>query len=161
MFNTFLNDMWADNGDQLSRIYTGTGALKSGFTRTGKRTIAGFMDDAKKSATRFYVNTFQDKNKQEVIDTLLGKLSNQAVIRLHNPIREAVMKELRDRQAEFTSTTNVKVHIATWNVNGKQPLGESLVPWLTIKNYSGPPPEIYVVGFQEIVELSPQQVSST
>lgn len=41
LFQLGVNDMWADNGDGLSRIYTGTGALKSGFTRTGKRTIAG------------------------------------------------------------------------------------------------------------------------
>jgi hypothetical protein len=36
-----MSTIWADNGDALSRIYTGTGALKSGFTRTGKRTFTG------------------------------------------------------------------------------------------------------------------------
>lgn len=97
LFTACLNDMWADNGDELSRIYTGTGALKSGFTRTGKRTIAGFLDDAKKSATRFVQNTFQDKYKQEVIDLLLGKLSGQNEIRLYNPIREAVTSALEQR----------------------------------------------------------------
>jgi adenine-specific DNA methylase len=89
--------MWADNGDELSRIYTGTGALKSGFTRTGKRTLAGFMDDARKTAQRLYINNFQDKSKQEVIDLLLGKLANQITVRLHNPIREAVMQSLNAR----------------------------------------------------------------
>lgn len=58
LFSQFLNDIWADNGDELSRIYTGTGALKSGFTRTGKRSIFGMMDDAKKSVTRLYQNNF-------------------------------------------------------------------------------------------------------
>jgi hypothetical protein len=99
LFNACMNDMWADNGDELSRIYTGTGALKSGFTRTGKRTIIGLMDDAKKTAARFYMNNFQDKSKQEVIDTLLGKLANQSEIRLHNPIREAVLQALNSRYA--------------------------------------------------------------
>ena len=28
--------VWADHGDDISRQYAGTGALKSGFTRTGK-----------------------------------------------------------------------------------------------------------------------------
>lgn len=28
--------IWADHGDDISRQYAGTGALKSGFTRTGK-----------------------------------------------------------------------------------------------------------------------------
>ena len=36
-----FNEIWANNGDALSYIYTGTGALKSSFTRSGKRTIAG------------------------------------------------------------------------------------------------------------------------
>ena len=28
--------MWANHGDEISRQYAGTGALKSGFTRTGE-----------------------------------------------------------------------------------------------------------------------------
>ena len=28
--------VWADHGDDISRQYAGTGALKSGFTRTGR-----------------------------------------------------------------------------------------------------------------------------
>lgn len=27
--------LWADHGDDIARQYAGTGALKSGFTRTG------------------------------------------------------------------------------------------------------------------------------
>ena len=38
---TVMNTVWANNGDALSRISTGTGALKSGFTRTGRRTFTG------------------------------------------------------------------------------------------------------------------------
>ena len=33
--------LWADQGDSLSLAYSGTGALKSDFVRTGKRTIEG------------------------------------------------------------------------------------------------------------------------
>jgi hypothetical protein len=39
-----MNTVWANNGDALSRISTGTGALKSGFTRTGRRTFTGNYD---------------------------------------------------------------------------------------------------------------------
>lgn len=160
LFSTNLNDMWADNGDEISRIYTGTGALKSGFTRTGKRTLAGFMDDAKKTATRFYQNNFQDKYKQEVIDMILGKLANQTEIRLHNPIREAVNIILNERLKEFCSSKKMLVHVGTWNVNGKPPMGESLEPWLKFSNASTLP-QMFVIGFQEIVELSPQQIMAT
>lgn len=51
---------------------TGTGALKSGFTRTGKRTIGGILDDGVKSVTRYYVNNFQDGTKQDALDLVTG-----------------------------------------------------------------------------------------
>ena len=41
------------------RQYAGTGALKSGFTRTGKRTLGGLIDDGVKSITRYYLNNFK------------------------------------------------------------------------------------------------------
>jgi len=34
-------ELWAENGDALSRIYAGTGALNTSFTRSGKQTLAG------------------------------------------------------------------------------------------------------------------------
>ncbi|KAI3639961.1 hypothetical protein MIR68_002002 [Amoeboaphelidium protococcarum] len=161
LFSQFMNDIWADNGDELSKIYTGTGALKSGFTRTGKRSIMGMMDDARKTAQRLYVNNFQDKSKQEVIDLLLGKLANQLEIILHNPISEAVNVALESRITEWASKTSISVHVATWNVNGKQPTGENISSWLKFDNLAGTVPDMLVVGFQEIVELSPQQIMAT
>jgi hypothetical protein len=38
---SFHRELWAENGDALSRIYAGTGALNTSFTRSGKRTLAG------------------------------------------------------------------------------------------------------------------------
>lgn len=32
---------WANNGDQISKLYAGTSALKGDFTRTGKRDLHG------------------------------------------------------------------------------------------------------------------------
>lgn len=157
IFSGYLNEMWADNGDQLSLIYTGTGALKSGFTRTGKRTIMGFMDDAKKSATRFYMNNFQDKGKQDVIDQLLGKISHNTV-KLHNPIGQSVQKYLDSKADDWSSELNLRVFVGTWNVNGQPPMEESILPWL---NSINGPADVYVIGFQEIVELSPQQIMAT
>ena len=68
------SSLWADNGDALSTIYAGTGALKSSFTRHGKMSLAGAIADARKSATRLYVNNFADKGRQNTIDLLLGRL---------------------------------------------------------------------------------------
>lgn len=55
----------------LSRIYAGTGALKSSFTRHGKMSLAGALADARKSATRIYMNNFADKGRQMTMDMLL------------------------------------------------------------------------------------------
>lgn len=64
--------MWADHGDDISRQYAGTGALKSGFTRTGKRGIGGLLDDGVKSIVRYYLNNFQDGRKQDALDLASG-----------------------------------------------------------------------------------------
>lgn len=55
----------------LSKIYAGTGALKSSFTRHGKMSLAGAISDARKSAARIYINNFADKGRQNVVDMLL------------------------------------------------------------------------------------------
>jgi synaptojanin len=68
-------ELWAENGDALSRIYAGTGALNTSYTRSGKRTLAGVLSDATKSAARAYINNFQDKGKQTAIDIFLVRSS--------------------------------------------------------------------------------------
>jgi hypothetical protein len=45
-------ELWADNGDRLSKIYAGTGALNTSATRSGKKTFAGLLSDATKSIGR-------------------------------------------------------------------------------------------------------------
>ncbi len=89
--------LWADNGDALSKIYAGTGALKSSFTRHGKMSLAGALADARKSATRIYMNNFADKSRQNTIDMLLGRLIDQSPVQLYDPITDHVNAELRKR----------------------------------------------------------------
>lgn len=98
------SSVWADNGDALSRIYAGTGALKSSFTRHGKMSLAGAIADARKSATRLYINNFADKGRQNTIDVLLGRLVGQVPVHLFDPINDYVTAELSRRGAEFQST---------------------------------------------------------
>ena len=42
-----FRDAWAENGNALSRLYSGTDAMKNDFTKTGKRTFSGVLKDAK------------------------------------------------------------------------------------------------------------------
>ncbi|KAI8808339.1 SacI homology domain-containing protein [Cladochytrium replicatum] len=72
MFETTFKHVWANNGDAISRAYTGTIALKGDFTRTGKRNIQGMMNDATNSLSRLYLNNFRDSVKQSAIDFFLG-----------------------------------------------------------------------------------------
>ncbi len=48
------------------------GALKSLFTRTGKRSVWGLLDDGVKSLVRYYLNNFQDGKKQDAVDMVTG-----------------------------------------------------------------------------------------
>jgi len=64
--------MWADNADTISLQYSGTGALKNDFTRTGKRNIRGALNDGINSLTRYYLNNFADGFRQDAYDLFVG-----------------------------------------------------------------------------------------
>ncbi|GAC94129.1 hypothetical protein PHSY_001698 [Pseudozyma hubeiensis SY62] len=151
--------LWAENGDALSKIYAGTGALNTSFTRTGKKTLGGLLSDAAKSAGRMYINNFQDKNKQNVIDALLGNMANQRPVTVFDPVLDSVTAELNARVDEYSSSRDITIHVGTYNLNGKAP-GESLIPWL-FPDGEDREPDIFAIGFQEIVQLTPQQILMT
>ncbi|XP_068625011.1 phosphatidylinositol-3-phosphatase SAC1 [Battus philenor] len=71
--DTLFNTVWADHADMISSQYSGTGALKTDFTRTGKRTRMGALRDGINSLTRYYKNNFSDGFRQDSIDLLLGR----------------------------------------------------------------------------------------
>ncbi|XP_077503149.1 phosphatidylinositol-3-phosphatase SAC1 isoform X2 [Amblyomma americanum] len=72
VFETLYKNVWADNGDFCSIQYAGTGALKTDYTRTGKRTILGALRDGYNSAVRYIKNNFNDGFRQDAIDLFLG-----------------------------------------------------------------------------------------
>ena len=59
--------MWSDHADLISKAYAGTGALKTDFTRTGKRTRAGAFEDIYKSALRYWKNNYFDGARQVIV----------------------------------------------------------------------------------------------
>ena len=59
---------WTDNADVMSYLYTGTPALKTDFTRTGKRTYKGAMNDGINSVTRYFINNFTDGYYHDCLD---------------------------------------------------------------------------------------------
>ncbi|KAI0306833.1 inositol polyphosphate phosphatase [Multifurca ochricompacta] len=154
---SYHRELWAENGDALSRIYAGTGALNTSFTRSGKRTLAGVLSDATKSVSRAYINNFQDKGKQIAIDMLLGNLSNQTQVTIFDPIHDSVRAALDARLSEYSIARTCTIFVGTWNLNGRPP-SESLIPWLFPREST---PDVMVLGFQEIVPLTAQQIVQT
>ncbi|PWW71980.1 hypothetical protein C7212DRAFT_302427 [Tuber magnatum] len=71
-FEVIFRNAWADNADIVSRAYSGTGALKTDFTRTGVRTKAGAIADLLNSITRYFRNNFSDGPRQDAYDLFLG-----------------------------------------------------------------------------------------
>ncbi|CAO3590086.1 unnamed protein product [Absidia cylindrospora] len=71
-FMTGFRNVWADNADRVSCMYSGTGALKTDFTRTGERTKAGALQDLSNSITRYVKNNFMDGSRQDGYDLFLG-----------------------------------------------------------------------------------------
>ncbi|CAO3589951.1 unnamed protein product [Absidia cylindrospora] len=77
-FVSVFNSAWADNADGLSLSYSGTGALKTDYTRGGKRTVKGAMNDLSNSLVRYMKNNYCDGSRQDGIDLFLGKYNRDA-----------------------------------------------------------------------------------
>ncbi|CAI9587106.1 unnamed protein product [Staurois parvus] len=128
---------------------------------------------------------FFDGAKQEAIDLLLmgdfyndeyadkGRMFMDSAALLVNP---SVVKAMSERQFEFTNYKKTRVAMGTWNVNGGKQfrsniLGTSeLTDWLLdapklsglpdFQNDEKNPPDIFAVGFEEMVELNAGNIVS-
>ncbi|KAH3663838.1 hypothetical protein OGAPHI_005241 [Ogataea philodendri] len=157
--NNKHSSLWADHGDQISQIYTGTNALKSSFSRSGKMGFAGAFSDATKSISRIYINNFVDKGKQAVTDTLLGKNSNQLPVLIFDPITEYVNEESKKYERKFVSHEDITIYVGSYNVAGNTISGD-LSSWLFPRKIGGSSfsPDIVIVGFQEVIELNASNI---
>ena len=71
-FEYLFRNLWADNADVVSKSYSGTGAMKTDVTRTGKRTKLGALQDGRIGLTRYFKNNFLDGPRQDAFDIFLG-----------------------------------------------------------------------------------------
>ena len=84
-FENKFKNIWADNGDHVSLAYSGTGAMKSDFVRTGKRSILGALNDGILTTRRLFINNFRDGYNQDCHDYFLGNLNpKKEVIKNHS-----------------------------------------------------------------------------
>jgi phosphatidylinositol 4-phosphatase len=98
-FGTF-KAAWADNGDAISKQYSGTGALKNDFTRTGKRDWKGMLNDGQNSLTRYFLNNFRDGFRQDSLDLFVGNVN------VHSP---SVLAAAAAAAAATSSSSGAKI----------------------------------------------------
>ncbi|KAM3582063.1 Phosphoinositide phosphatase sac1 [Umbelopsis sp. WA50703] len=84
-FMHLYRQVWSDNADVISLGYSGTGALKTDYTRTGKRTKMGAFEDLTKSLARYIKNNYMDGGRQDGIDLVLGVYEVPTSSRGDNP----------------------------------------------------------------------------
>ena len=66
MFDIAKN-MWAENGDVISKQYAGTGSTITSVTKTGKQGFMGKIDQMRMGVERFLKNNIEDGHKHECI----------------------------------------------------------------------------------------------
>lgn len=94
MLENVFREGWTDNADVMSYLYTGTPALKTDFTRTGKRTYKGAMNDGINSVTRYFINNFTDGYYHDCLDLSTLALSASSKFKERkaiSPIKISVM----------------------------------------------------------------------
>lgn len=121
-------ELWADNGDRISTQYAGTAALKGDFTRTGKRSLRGALDDASSSLARLVNNTTFDFFRQATIDYTLGTNPNAFVefasqLQSLDPsetVRLSKMRELAISTAAMIVIGDKERQVGGWVVVGPE-----------------------------------------
>uniref|UniRef100_A0A8C3SXN8 Synaptojanin-1 n=1 Tax=Chelydra serpentina TaxID=8475 RepID=A0A8C3SXN8_CHESE len=171
-FQEVFRSMWSLNGDSVSKIYAGTGALEG-------KAKAGKLKDGARSVTRTIQNNFFDSSKQEAIDVLLlgntlnSDLADKARALLTTSSLRASVKTLKgmcENFYKYSKPKKIRVCVGTWNVNGGKQFrsiafkNQTLTDWLLdapklagiheFQDRRSKPIDIFAIGFEEMVELN-------
>ncbi|KAM6910890.1 LOW QUALITY PROTEIN: synaptojanin-1 [Lycodopsis pacificus] len=177
-FQEVFRTMWSANGDSVSKIYAGTGAL-DGKAKVGK------LKDGARSVTRTIQNNFFDSSKQEAIDilrlgsTLNSDLADKARALLTTSSLYAsprVLLGMCQNYHKYTRPKQIRVCTGTWNVNGGKQFrsiafrNQTLNDWLLdapkkaghpeFQDSKANPIDIFAIGFEEMVELNAGNIVS-
>lgn len=165
-FEEVFKQMWVDNGNEVSKIYAGTGAIQGG---------SKFMDGAR-SAARTIQNNLLDTSKQEAIDILLlGKaltsnLADRARTLLAGNLQHLsnnILSEMCDRYIDYVDKVPIRLGVGTYNVNGGKHFRSvvykdlSLSDWLLdahIQVDNSKEIDLFAIGFEEIVDLNASNI---
>lgn len=129
-FELVFKNAWADNADYVSKMYAGTGALKTDFTRTGKRTVSGALQDGVNSVTRYYLNNFSDGVRQDAYDLLVGNYVPDK--RDESPFTFQQQHSLMNLLVELSIATLAVVSASVTMRSDATPLGERVRDGLAV-----------------------------
>ena len=85
----------------------------------------------------------------------------QVPVHLYDPINDFVQMELDRRRAEYSSTSNINILVATINLNGRTDgIASDLSSWLCpeLPSMARATPEIVAVGFDDSGEEEAEAV---
>lgn len=107
----WLNYIWADNGDAISKQYSSTAALKGDFTRTRKRDYRGILNDLNLTLNRYFNNIVNDYFSQATIDYLLGNVSSQTFAEFEADMmsKDPAMSMKRVRQNAIDTASRIVI----------------------------------------------------
>ncbi|KAI6654976.1 synaptojanin-1 isoform X3 [Oopsacas minuta] len=160
--------LWHHNGNNLSRLFTGTTALHSSHTKSK-------LSDKGASVARFVNASLLEGLMQEGFALLLGQstfgiksiLTGNTLLD-KNSIREPVviLQSLSSNSDNVTiRNTEFTIGVATYNVNGGKHTrsyldkANSLSEWINIPGLN--PPDLFAIGFEELVEITTKNLIST
>lgn len=102
------------------------------------------------------LNTKHVKNPSKYRKIYRSLFDSTLIVGLYDPLHVYISKYLKQIRNEYTSQAEISIFAGTFNVNGKA-VKDSLGTWL---NSIAEQPNIYVIGLEEIVELTPGQMLS-
>lgn len=116
-------------------------------------------DDNKFWLGRLYHDNFKNLNKFKKVYWKL--FSSSCRVSLYDPLHAHISKLMRKMRKEFTYQKNISIFAGTFNVNGRM-YPDDIGSWLFPPSVDmGNLPDVYVLGFEEVVELSPGHMLST
>uniref|UniRef100_A0A3Q2ZC69 Synaptojanin-1 n=1 Tax=Hippocampus comes TaxID=109280 RepID=A0A3Q2ZC69_HIPCM len=149
-FQEVFRTMWSANGDSVSKIYAGTGAL-DGKAKAGK------LKDGARSVTRTIQNNFFDSSKQEAIDILrLGSTLNSD---LADKARALLTTSSLYGKSPGTPSSKVpRTSFLTFAFAVR--CGALVLICLRFPDSKANPVDIFAIGFEEMVELNAGNIVS-
>lgn len=151
-------NLWKENDDQLKKITLN-------FVSTKKKNSKLVQSHSNSSINlqifeKFMYSFFKIRSNEISMLKLLGKYHNQTKIILHDPVHDEIVKNLKKKSNEFSTTKEITVYASTFNINGISYNGD-------IKNWIYPKKKKFIhdydlifIGIQEIIELTAGQMSN-